>query len=107
MKYNRKIQNNIDRRSEAFRYQKARREILRGFNDETYIFLSTLFGTHIEEGKKRISDYGNMTMFDVVSEIKMRTMMLQGYNRAKIRHHFEEEKRKQDELLARLKASQK
>ncbi len=99
------MQRNIDTRTYAYKVQKARRELIEVMQNEVYIFLSTLFGNHIEEGRKRIADFGDMTMFDVGSEIKLRTQMMRTHNNARVRHHFEEEQKKQDQLLARLKAT--
>ena len=85
--------------------QQMRRELIKIINREIYIFLATFFGNQLDDGKRRVRDYKDMTMFDVRSEVQLRVQSMKGYNDAKVKHHYEEEKKRQDELLSKLKAS--
>jgi len=91
--------------SDAFQLQRIRRELNAITTAEMYIFVSTLYGMYIEEGKKRIDDYKHMTMFDVRSEIKLRAQMLRAQNVSRVKHHFEEEDKRSRALLEELKRS--
>lgn len=87
----------------AFKIQKRRREVLSSIYAEISVFLITLYAQHLEEGRTRIKDYGKMTMFDIERELSLRLQMIRNHNDAKVRYHFEEEQKRQDELLAKLK----
>lgn len=95
-----------DKQSYAYQMQRLRKESMEIALEERFVFISTFFGVIIEEGNKRISDYNDMTMADVTNEIKVRIQMLISKNNAKIKKHFKEQRKQENELLARLKASQ-
>jgi hypothetical protein len=96
-----KLKDNVQ--SQAFQWQKLRREMYDITNLERYILLSVFYGLHIEDGIKRVKDYNDMTMYDMGSELKIRIQRLEGQNKARIKQHFEDEEKKVKDLLEKLK----
>lgn len=95
-----------DTRSIAYLIQVRRRRIIEAINEELYIFLSTFYGTHIQDGYKRVKDYKTLTMFDISSELRVRIKLIHNQNESRIKNHFKTEKKKQNDLLETLKRSQ-
>lgn len=89
--------------SSAYQQEVLRRRTIDLLSTEFYVFLSTFYGNYIEDGTKRIKDYRDMTFFDVTSELRLRVQMIRAMNNNKVKHHFEEDRKKQIELLEKLK----
>lgn len=89
--------------SDAFQMEQLRKKSLELLSKEYYIFLSTFYGGSILDGDKSIKDYAHLTYYDITSELKIRIQMLKGYNDAKVRKYYEDEDKRQKELLEKLK----
>lgn len=90
-------------KAEFFVLQDVRRRLIDIISREHYTFLSTFYSDHIQEGKKTIKDYGKLTMFDIRSELRLRTQILRTTSNQKVKAHFKEQNRRQQELLEKLK----
>lgn len=89
--------------NKSFQIERIRRLNTRIKATEYLSILSMLYGTKIDSGAVSIQTYKNMTMLDAASEIKVRTMMLRGETNQKLRSIKETDKRKEADLLKRLK----
>lgn len=89
-------------RSVLFQIEAARHRTPKALAEEYLIFLSTLYGRKIETGDVRLRDYGDMTMYDIADEIKIRTKMLHADNMRKIEQHKDKRKKEQDEAIKQL-----
>lgn len=85
-----------------FQIERIRHRTPKALAEEYFVFLSTLYGRKIESGDVRLRDYGNMTMFDVADEIKIRTKMLHADNMRKIEQHRAKRKKEQDNAIKEL-----
>lgn len=86
----------------VYQIEFVRNKTRKALLEEYIIFLINLYGHLIQDGTKRITDFNNLTMLDIRTEVTLRTKAMRGESNAKIRAHQEKEQKKQDELLARL-----
>lgn len=70
---------------------------------EHLILLAMLYGQFIEEGRKSIKDYKQLTMRELESEIKIRILMLRGERLRLVKKDKELRERQEREFLERLK----
>lgn len=102
------MQETKQRQTQAFNFlvQQQRVELIESIANEYLSVLSLLYGYHIEQGTKRVSDYGDMTMLDAENEIRVRTIMMRGQRIRKQRELREEMAENERKLLEQLKRSQ-
>lgn len=86
--------------------QQQRTDLVESMATEYLSVLSILYGYQIEQGLRRVSDYGNMTMLEAENEIRIRTVMLRGQRVRKQRELREEMAENERKLLEQLKRSQ-
>lgn len=86
----------------VYQIEKIRNRTRKALLEEYTIFLINLYGHLIEDGTKRISDFSNMSMLDVRTEVQLRIRAMRGSTNAKIRAYKEKEKKKQEETLRKL-----
>lgn len=89
-----------------FQVQQQRVELIESIATEYLSVLSLLYGYHIEQGTRRVSDYGDMTMLDAENELRVRTIMMRGQRMRKQRELREEMQENERKLLEQLKRSQ-
>lgn len=85
-----------------YQIEKVRNRTRKALLEEYMIFLINLYGHLIEDGTKRITDYANMSMLDIRTEVQLRTRSMRQSTNAKIRAYHDKEQKKQDELLKKL-----
>jgi len=86
----------------VYQIERVRDKTRKALLEEYQIFLINLYGHLIEDGTKRISDFSNMTMLDIRTEVQLRTRAMRSLTNIKIKAHQEKEQKKQIELLRRL-----
>jgi nucleoside-specific outer membrane channel protein Tsx len=89
--------------SDAYQLEQMRRQSIKMLSSEYYIFLAAFYGNKITDGDTSIKDYAHLTYFDISSELKIRIQMLKGYNDARVRKYYEDEEKRQYELLEKLR----
>ena len=92
-----------DTRSQYFQLQQIRRANISLFVLERHVLLSLFYGEHIDSGLMSLRRFNKMTMYDINSELMFRKNRLEGQNKARVKHHTEEEERKVKDLLEKLK----
>ena len=91
-----------EHQSIIFQQERIRHRMPKAFAEEYFILLTTLYGRRFESGDIRLRDYHDMTMFDIVDEIKIRTKMMRVDNQRNIEKHKEKQKKEQDKAIQEL-----
>jgi hypothetical protein len=86
----------------VYQVELIRNKTRKALLEEYMIFLINLYGHLIQDGTKRISDFENMTMLDIRTEVTLRTRAMRGENNSKIRAYQEKEQKKIDKLMKDL-----
>jgi len=90
----------------SYKIEMARRKNRLAIAEEYLTFIGILYQDQIESGHKRISDFKNMTMFDIEDEIKLRTKIITADNARKIKKQQEDAEKREKQLLDHLKKLQ-
>lgn len=90
------------RQSILFQQERIRHRTPKALAEEYLILLTTLYGRRVESGEVRIKDYADMTMFDVVNEIKLRTKMIHAENQRTTQQREDKERKEQDAAIQEL-----
>jgi len=91
----------------SFLLNQQRIELIDNVTNEYLSMLAILYGDQIEQGTKRISDYGNMTMLEAENELRVRTIMMKGQRMRVKRKLQEEHEANEKALMEQLKRSQR
>src|SRR5688572_9310856 len=85
-----------------FQQEKIRHRTPKALADEYLILLTTLYGRRFESGEVRLKEYADMTMFDIINEIKLRTKMIRADNQRISQQKEEKERKEQEEAIQEL-----
>lgn len=88
-----------------FLLNRQRIDLVNNITNEYLSMLAILYGDQIEQGTKRVSDYGNMTMLEAENELRVRTLMMRGQRLRAKRRLQEEHEENERALLEQLKKS--
>ena len=89
----------------SFLLNDQRIKLIDNVSTEYLSILAILYGDQIEQGLKRVSDYGSMTMLEAENEFRVRTIMMRGQIARKKKMLMDEHKDAERVLMERLKAS--
>lgn len=87
----------------SFRIEQGRRKNREVVAEESLILTAMLYGALIEDGRKSIQDYKNMTGAGFNRELRLRSIMYSSERRSKERAFEEEKRKKEDSVLEMLK----